>query len=105
MAAELDGRRSGLPEKAAVRVCEPTGKALITRPGALILDAGRIAKGIPPSENVTVPRANVGPPGDDTVPNNVTGAPNWAVGDPDVIAMVLATGVNVTVSGAELLCP
>jgi|SRR6266853_46807 len=100
--AEADACRSGLPEKAALRVCVPTGNALKTKPGAVVSDAGRMAKGVAPSKNVTVPRGNMSGPGV-TCACSLTGVPNGAEGSSDVSVVVLAMGVTVTVRGVELL--
>ena len=101
--ADVEARKSGLPENDALMECDPTGSELIAKPGAKVWLAGMTAIGFTPSRNVTMPLGK-GPAGVICV-LNVTGVPKGTDDDDEVTTVVLAAGLTVMVSGAELLAP
>ena len=102
MAAEVEGSKSGLPEKAAVMECVPTASAVTVRPGLNAWLMGMIPSGVVPSKNVTDPLDSTNGAG---VTVNVTRAPCGALACDEDTVMEDGAGLTTTVAGAELLGP
>src|SRR5450432_3937348 len=100
MAAEVEGSRSGLPEKAAVIECVPGESAVTLRPPLKAWLTGIIPSGEVPSKKVTDPLDNTNGL---MVAVNVTGLPDGALDCEELTVIEDGAGFTTTVTGEELL--